>query len=351
MAEFAYRVAVATGVVLAMIVVLLLLYTIRLVLVILFIAFILSAAIRPVVFSLERRAGVPRGLAIVLVYLALAFTSAIVILAVAPAILAELVALISNLPLYLEQLVAVLDQVERFLEPYGPAPDLSGQVAQLPSLLLGALDQLVQVPLGILTVLAWFVSIFALALYWLLERDVAIERIVRFAPPRRRERWRRLILRVEDRLGAYVHGELIVSSVIGFLSLAGLLVLGVRYALVLALIAALLEVVPIIGPIIAAIPAVIIAFVQSPPLALAVIAWYVVIQQVEGNLVYPKIQERVIHIPAFFILLALLIGAELMGILGALIAVPAAVAITVIVDELTTGEAPARARPEEEEAA
>lgn len=219
----------------------------------------------------------------------------------------------------------------------GQALTLSGQLAELTGVLFGSLNQLVLVPLGIASVLAWGVSIFFLAFYWLLEGETTVEQIVKLVSPSWQGRARRVLVRVEDRLGAYVRGQLLVMGSVGVLALVGLTILGMPYALVLALATALLDVIPIIGPPLAAVPAIIVASFQSPILALLVLGLYIFINQVEGNLIYPRIQARIIHVSALLILLALMIGAELMGILGALIAVPVLVAILVVVDELRHG--------------
>lgn len=340
MSEFARRATVVVAIFFAFLVGLILLYTIRLIVVVLFLALILSAAIRPLVLSIERDLRMSRALAAATVYLGLGLMVAVVAVAILPAVVVEIVALVANLPIYLDLIATQLVLLEAFIARYEQVPGLTQQLARLPALVVGTAEQLAALPLGIFSLLAWLISIVFLAFYWLLERDAALHRISRLLPGPRRRRMQHLILRVEDRLGAYVRGELLVMGIIGLLTLAGLLVLGVRFALVLALLAALLEIIPIIGPILAAVPAVIIAFFQSPLLALAVIGLYTVIQQVEGNLIYPKVQERIVQVNAFFILLALLVGAELMGILGALIAVPALVALAVVLDELAPAEEP-----------
>lgn len=338
MSEVTQRAVLVVAIFFAFLVGLIFLYTVRQVLVILFLAFILSAALRPQVLAIERDLRISRALAVITVYLGLALVVMVTLVAILPTIVVEIVAFSQNLPVYLDQIATQLIQLEAYIAQYERVPGFTQQLARVPEVVVGTVEQLATLPLSILSLFAWLTSIAFLAFYWLLERDAALARIMRLVPHVRRRQTLHLIVRVEDRLGAYMRGELLVMGIIGVLTLTGLLVLGVRFALVLALLAALLEIIPIIGPILAAVPAVIVAFIQSPLLALAVIALYTVIQQVEGNLIYPKVQERIVHVNAFFILLALLVGAELMGILGALIAVPALVAIAVLLDELAPAE-------------
>jgi hypothetical protein len=120
------------------------------------------------------------------------------------------------------------------------------------------------------------------------------------------------------------------------MSWVGLTVIGVPYAAVLALIAGIMEAVPNIGPIIAAVPAVMVAALYSPWQALAVLALYLVIQQLENYVIVPRVMSRAVELHPLAVLLALMVGGELMGVLGAVLAVPVTAAISVIVDEIRT---------------
>ncbi len=143
----------------------------------------------------------------------------------------------------------------------------------------------------------------------------------------------RLIAKIQAKMGMWVVGQFILSVFIFALTYIGLTILGVDYALVLALIAGLLEVVPYIGPFVSAIPAVFFALIQSPPLVIGVILLYIIIQKTEGYVLVPKIMEKTVGTSPLVVLLALLIGFKLAGILGILLAVPLAGAITVIIQE------------------
>jgi predicted PurR-regulated permease PerM len=124
--------------------------------------------------------------------------------------------------------------------------------------------------------------------------------------------------------------------IIGLTTYIGLTILGIEYALPLAVIAGLLELVPTIGPIISSVPAILIALVQSPVLAIAVAALYLLIQQAENNIIVPKVMERAVGVLPLVTILALLIGGTLFGVVGAVIAVPTVAMIQVVVEELGT---------------
>lgn len=144
----------------------------------------------------------------------------------------------------------------------------------------------------------------------------------------------RLIEKIQRKMGLWVVGQLILSIFIFVLTYIGLTILGVEYALVLALIAGALEIVPYIGPFVAAIPAVFFAMVQSPALVIGVIILYIIIQKTEGYVLVPKVMEKTVGTSPLVVLLSLLIGYKLAGILGVLLAVPLAGAITVVIKEL-----------------
>jgi len=122
--------------------------------------------------------------------------------------------------------------------------------------------------------------------------------------------------------------------IVGLLVFIGLSVLGIKYALVLAVIAALFEIVPFIGPILAASPAVILAFFQSSFLALLVIILYIVVQQLQNYLIVPQVMKRTVGLNPVVIIIVLLVGGKLAGLLGIVLAVPAAAAIAEFLKDL-----------------
>ena len=121
---------------------------------------------------------------------------------------------------------------------------------------------------------------------------------------------------------------------IGLASLAGLLVLRVPYSLPLAVFAGLMEAIPLAGPIVGAVPAVLVSLMVSGPTALIMLGWYILVQQVEGHILVPRIMNRAVGLNPLLVILALLTGGILDGIVGALVAIPVAAAIQIIVQRL-----------------
>jgi predicted PurR-regulated permease PerM len=130
--------------------------------------------------------------------------------------------------------------------------------------------------------------------------------------------------RAQKKMGQWLQGQLFLAIVVGVLVYIGLSLLGIRFALLLAIIAGILELVPYIGPVLSAIPAVILAFFQMPILALWVLILYIIIQQLENYLLVPVIMKKVVGLNPVVVIIALLIGGKLLGILGIILAVPAA---------------------------
>ena len=128
--------------------------------------------------------------------------------------------------------------------------------------------------------------------------------------------------RVDDKLGNWLRGQIVLSICIGVMSWIGLMLIGMPFALPLALIAGFLEIVPTLGPILSAIPAVIVALTISPTLAVGVLVLYILIQLTENHIIVPKIMQHAVGLNPVVIILGIMIGANLMGLVGALLSIP-----------------------------
>lgn len=170
--------------------------------------------------------------------------------------------------------------------------------------------------------------------FYLAAREKGIEDFIRLVVPLQYESYVvDLWLRAQRKMGQWFRAQLLLGALIGALIYIGLTVLGIKYAIVFAFIAAILELVPIVGPILAAAPAVLIAFLQSPFLALMVVILYIVVQQLESHVIVPVVMKSTIGISPIVVVISLLVGAQLAGIIGLLLAVPvAAVAVELLND-------------------
>ena len=191
---------------------------------------------------------------------------------------------------------------------------------------------------GVVGGLFGLVTILILAFYLLLDAENLVHAFVRLFPRAERPRVEDACRRVSGKVSAWLGGQMLLAAIIGGTAALGLFLLGVPYFYVLALIAGIGEMIPIVGPILAAIPAVAVAFTVSPTLALGVAVFFLLQQQLENHVLVPKIMERQVGVSAAAVIIALLVGGTLLGVLGAILAVPTVAILQVLFEELV-GEA------------
>jgi len=186
---------------------------------------------------------------------------------------------------------------------------------------------------GIFGGIVSFFIVLVVTFYMVVEED-SMKRIVwSLAPPRNQPYIMQLINRMQRQIGYWLRGQLILMFLVGFLTWVGLLFLMPEYVLALGLIAGVTEFVPYLGPMLGAIPAVFLAFTVSPFLALLVVILYLIIQQVEGNILVPKIMERAVGLNPIISIAVLMAGLVLGGIIGGLLSIPVATALSVFLKD------------------
>lgn len=276
---------------------------------------------------------VPRIVAVLAIYLAAAVIIAAAIYLIVPSLLEEFRSFLDAFPSYQRILL-------RELRSFRELPFVSGLSEGAESIILNppfdvwtlgwsTLDFLLGIFGGIVSGIVLVVVSFYLA-----SQERGIERFLRTITPLQSEEYvLNLWSRAQEKIGQWLRGQLLLGLIVGILVYLALSILGVRYALILALLAAVFELVPIIGPILAAAPAVFFAFLSDPFFALIVAIVYVAIQQVESHLLVPLVTSRTVGLNPLVVVLALLAGAKLGGILGMFLAVPvAAVVVEFLVD-------------------
>ena len=310
--------------------------TLRGILLQLLLAIILAAGLGPGVDWLQSR-GIPRGPAVLLIYITVIAAIVLFGVAVIPPVIHEIEGVVRNAPTYGERLVGALGDL-RTQYPFLPPLD-EQLVAQLRGLSnhIGAIAtralSVARLALGIFSGVLDGILVLLITLYLVVDGERVRDYLLSFLQPRQAARARLVTDRMGPRIGGWLLGQIALSVTIGVVSYVGLTILGVDGALLLAVIAAIGEVIPIVGPIGSAVPAIIVALTQSPLLALATAGLYLAIQQLENNLLVPKIMERAVNLHPLAVILALLSGSELLGIAGAIVAVPVAAAVAVVLDE------------------
>lgn len=297
----------------------------------LFIAFILTSALAPLVDFFERLK-LPTILGILLTYFSVLIILSLAVVTVIPTIISQTEALLVRLPFFVGKLLQFL----------GFARDddylLSAYTDHVVRFMTSKVDELgkgaIQVTLGFFSGIVALVTILVVSFYLLLDRRRLHQNFVSLFPIPYQEGVRQLTLKVEHQLGYWMRGQLTLMTVVGVMTFVGLTILRIPFALPLAVIAGALEIVPMIGPTLSAIPAVIIAVATNPAQGILVLALYTAVQQLENNLLVPQVMKRAVGLNPLLVIVALAIGARLMGVIGALLAVPAATVIFILANEL-----------------
>lgn len=308
---------------------------------VLVVAMLLALVLRTIARGLERIGASPFVSALVLLAGISAF-GALVYFVVLPNIVREIQVLTSEGPNSLDALASSLRDL-----PF--APDLDEPLGRLEDYLQGLLGSLPRILISVAETIAGFVTVVFLALYLAVDPDTYTRGALRVVPVKRRAGVEEFVGILAGRLRGWVIGTALVASAVGVSAGVGLWLLGVPLALTFGLLAGVLDVLPLFGSIVGgALPA-LLALTISPVKAIEVVLLFVVINQVEGNLLQPRLMGRQVHVPSALILLSILLLTTLVGpVVGTLLAIPAAVFVVTLVDHLTE---PNRPREEEESAA
>jgi predicted PurR-regulated permease PerM len=186
------------------------------------------------------------------------------------------------------------------------------------------------------------VLVLVIAFFLAVEENFATVVIFRFVPPPQRPRVQRMLGKMGTRLGQWARAQMLLALFFGLAFGIGLRIFGVKYAVTLGVIGGVLEIIPYVGGFITVALALLIAIVQDPTKAIFVVIWYVLVVEVEGHVIAPKLMDRVLGIHPLVVVVALFLGGEALGILGALLAVPIAIVIQVILDEFYRFDGPQR---------
>jgi predicted PurR-regulated permease PerM len=297
------------------------LFLIRDVIMLLFVAIIFMSALSPIVEKLEKWR-IPKSLAIAAVYIVfLALVTLLISFVITPVAI-QTGNLITNLPHYSSQLL-----------PENGFIDRQTIQQQLGSISKNALE----VSLTVFNNILAFISLAVLTFYLLLERQRLDDLIVQFSFGKQVKAMR-IINKAEEKLGSWLRGQIALSFIIGLAAYILLSILNIPYALPLAVLAGIMEVVPVIGPIVSAIPAILIAYINAPFSAIWVALGYFIIQQLENHLIVPQVMKYSVGLNPLVVILAVAIGGRLLGISGALLAVPITVVVQIIIEEVLREE-------------
>jgi predicted PurR-regulated permease PerM len=328
-------VLVIVGVVLALYV----LYLLRRPLTWIFIAGFLAIALSGPVGWLTGR-GLRRGLAIAAVFLGVILVPVLFMAILIPPIVTEANRLVQNLPDYARQVTEYVqgnDTLRRLQEDYDITGRLEEEASKLPGRIGDAAGVLSDIGLGLVNSIFALVTILILTLFILGSGGLWMDAWARRYPPEQAAWWRRLFQRVGNAVGNYVAGVGLQATVAGVTSWLVLTILNVPYALPLAVLIFLLDLIPLVGATIGAIiVGVVTVFSDFPADTIVWTIYAIVYQQVENNVIQPRIQARAVSVAPFIVLVSVLFGSTLFGVLGALLAIPVAATIQIAIREYRT---------------
>jgi len=317
-------------------------YTARTVLIRASIALFVAISLDPAVRWLVRR-GMRRGLAVTLIFvLALGLVAAFLV-SVIPAMVEQFRQLVHDLPGYLSQLQARSARFRELSDRFNLTRQIqsliSGAPARLGGGLLGFTGRLFGALFSTLTVLV-------LTIYFMADLPRLRHGLVRLFPRGHRAQLGRMVDVVIDKVGDYMIGNLLISLVAGLASFVAFIVLGMPFSVPLAFVVALCDLIPMIGATLGAVIAVLLALFATDlwPTTVLVAAFFVVYQQLENYLIAPRILRSTVNLSAAAVLLAGLIGATALGLVGALMAIPVAAALKVLLSEQLQARDAAEAR-------
>lgn len=303
------------------------LWFIRDILILFFIVLVVVAALSPVVDSWSKR--INRLAAIALIYILIVAVLSLVGIIVIPPFVTQLQDLSHTLPSYAEKIIPALGNMRELVNL--SQQGLSEVAQHISRLTTGFFSA----TLGFFSGIIALVTIIVLSFYLLIEEHGAKKFILNYLPLENREQVVLIVQKIGQKMGGWLRGQLMLACIIGIVDWIGLSLLGVDFALTLGVWAGVTELIPYVGPVIGAIPGIILAFTISPLIGILALALYIVVQQIEANILVPKIMQRAVGLSPVIIILALLIGAKVSGLIGIIIAIPAAAAISVIIMEWT----------------
>jgi len=301
------------------------LYAVRDVVVLFFIVLVIVAALGPLVDRMSRH--IPRVLAMIILSLTFLTILAAIGYLIIPPVVSQLQQLAVNLPYIMDKLGPLYQTLKDSVSHY------QEQLLNLSSQVITVTSGIFSTTLGFVEGLIAVITIVILSFYMLLEAKTIKGFLYSLMPAERKEQIVDVLKKIANKMGSWMRGQVTLMLVIGILDGIALMILGVPYALTLAVWGALTEVIPYVGPWLGLLPAFLIALTISPLKALFVLIAYILIQQLESQFLAPKIMGKAVGLSPVIIILALLCGAKLMGILGVIIAVPIAAALAVLIQE------------------
>jgi len=295
------------------------LYFIRGIVLQLFVAFLLTTILAPAV-ALLGKIKIPRGISILITYIFMI------------GILAGVIALI--VPTLVQQTTNFVNALPSYLTNIGVDSSISGEIVKSTLGRFGEVSgQILNITFSVFSDVISVITILVFTFYMLLTHNGRKEQINQLFGEEKGQKIGNVLTAIEEKLGKWAGGELILMLAVGIGVYLGLLLIGIPYALPLAVLAGLLEIIPTLGPVVSAVPAIIIGLGISPLAGIGAAAVGFLVQQLENYVLVPKIMQKSAGVSPLLVLISITIGAKLMGIAGIIVAVPFVIILQVLIKE------------------
>ncbi|SEM51939.1 Predicted PurR-regulated permease PerM [Paenibacillus sp. cl141a] len=302
---------------------------------------ILYYLLNPLVDMMEKRK-IKRGWSILILYLLIAGILTVVVLAVIPVLRTQIMSLIDNFPTYSEKVRQQFEELtgSQLYSQLQEAVNINSQewwgtITQKATEILNSTWSKVGGFLGAFTEIVLSIITVPFVLFYMLKDGKKLpQKILSFLPTRSRSGILHVLQDINHQISSFIRGQIIVSVCIGILLYIGYMIIGLDYALILAIIASFTSVVPYLGPAIAITPALIVALVTSPVMLLKMIAVWTIVQLIEGKFISPQIMGKTLKIHPITIIFVILTAGNLFGVVGILLAVPGYAVLKVCVTHI-----------------
>jgi predicted PurR-regulated permease PerM len=309
------------------------LYVIRDVLALFFVAMILMASIDPLVTWFHGKVRIPRGVGVMIIYLFLVSFFVTTLAILIPALSEDFKNFTRDLPENSKKVNQFFEGVSIYGQSFGFTFEQKDIVDSLRNELGKLSSNIFSTTLGFLTGIISLVVVLAMAFYMSIKEDGMEKFLSSVSPDKYRSKVINIGQKIKTRIGKWMGGQLILMGIIFLLDFLVLYMLGVPYAIIIALLGGFLEIIPYIGPMLSTFIATLVALLVSPVKAIVVLISYILIQQAENHIILPQIMKKAVGLNPLSVILAILIGAKIAGVLGVILAVPVATAIGIMVKE------------------
>ncbi|KKS35415.1 MAG: hypothetical protein UU95_C0001G0030 [Parcubacteria group bacterium GW2011_GWC2_42_12] len=309
------------------------LYLISDILILFFVALVFSSALDPWVDWLKKKK-IPRSVSVLVLYAAALAVLILILYLAIPIVIREVNDLANNFPSYSESVYAKFSDLKDYSLKYGLSDKFQGSLDFISDYLTTTASGIFLTVANIFGGIFSFVLILVLTFYMVVEESAIKKLIWSIAPAKHQPYMMQLINRMQVKMGHWLNGQLVLGLTMTIMTYLGLVILGINYALILAIMVGLFSFVPYMGAVLGSIPAVFIAFTQTPLLAVFAAILFYIIHFIEVNFLYPKIMEKAVGLNPLISILVLLAGFKLAGVVGAVLSIPVTTAVAVFIKDI-----------------